>query len=180
MPGQSHFVTHVLDLLEGLGTASARAMFGAHGIYVDGLIVGLVEDDTLFLKVDDQNRPRFEEAGGRPFTYHDKAGQPRTMAYWTVPEHVLDDAGAMVEWARTSLEAALRAKAPAKKAAAARAPKRAAAAPAAKTAAKTAGAKSAAAAKAKAKPAAKASAPRARTAPSATAAARATKPRRKS
>ena len=175
MPGQSHFVTHVLDLLEGLGHASARAMFGAHGIYVDGLIVGLVEDDTLFLKVDDQNRPRFEEAGGSPFTYHDKAGQPRTMAYWTVPEHVLDDAGAMVEWARTSLEAARRSKAPAKKDAGTTA-KKATVAPTGKKAA----AKPADAAKGKSKPAAKSSAPRARTAKPATAAARATKPRRKS
>jgi len=172
MPGQSHFVTHVLDLLEGLGTASARAMFGAHGIYVDGLIVGLVEDDTLFLKVDDQNRQRFEEAGGAPFTYHDKAGQPRTMAYWTVPEHVLDDASAMVEWARTSLEAAMRSKSPAKKAPGSTA-KRTSAAPAAKTAGGKNGA-----AKAKAKPPAKATAPRARTARPATAAARATKPRK--
>ncbi|HWV38451.1 MAG TPA: hypothetical protein VN033_08230 [Vulgatibacter sp.] len=55
MARNDHFVTHVLDLVERLGAASARAMFGAHGIYVDG----------------DVNRRRFEDAGGRPFTYHD-------------------------------------------------------------------------------------------------------------
>jgi len=166
MAGHHGFVTHVLDLLQDLGDASARAMFGAHGVYMDGMIIGLVEDDTLYLKVDDGNRGRFEEAGGRPFTYHDKAGNPRSMSYWTVPDHVLDDAGAMVDWARTSLDAAKRAKAPARKATV-------------KAAAKSAKAPKAAAKRtAPAKPKAKqGAAPRPRTAPAAKAA-RASKPKR--
>lgn len=172
MAGHNGFVTHVLDLLQGLGDASARAMFGAHGIYVDGMIIALVEDDTLYLKVDDVNRGRFEEAGGRPFTYHDKAGQPRSMSYWTVPDHVLDDAGAMVDWARTSLDAAKRAKAPARKTTVKTAPKPVKAAKTAKS--PKAAAKRSPPAKPKAE---QGVAPRPRTAPAAKAA-RASKSKR--
>ncbi|HEY0840217.1 MAG TPA: TfoX/Sxy family protein [Vulgatibacter sp.] len=111
MAARNEFVAHVLDQLEGLGSPTSRAMFGGHGIYVDGVIVGLVVNDTLYLKVDDRNRSRFEQAQGVPFTYHNKrTGQDQAMSYWTIPDHVLDDAGAMVEWGRTSLDASLRAR----------------------------------------------------------------------
>lgn len=116
------FVTFVLDQIEGLGTATSRAMFGGHGIYVDGIIVGLVDEEVLYLKVDDANLPRFEEAGGKPFTYMHKEKGSVAMSYWTIPAEVLEDPEQLSEWARTSLEASLRSKtkkpAKAKKAAA--------------------------------------------------------------
>lgn len=105
------FVTFVLDQLEGLGTATSRAMFGGHGIYVDGLIVGLVDEDVLYLKVDDTNLPRFEEAGSQPFTYMHKEKGSVAMSYWTIPAEVLEDSEQLCAWARTSLEASVRAKA---------------------------------------------------------------------
>ncbi len=36
-------------------------MFGGHGLYVDGMIVGIVVDDVLYLKTDAETRPRFVE-----------------------------------------------------------------------------------------------------------------------
>lgn len=132
MAAHNVFVTHVLDLLDGLGAATARAMFGGYGIYVEGTIIGLVIDDRLYLKVDDQNRSSFEQAKSVPFTYHNKkSGKDQAMSYWSVPDHVLDDAGAMVEWGRRSLDASLRARA---KPTAKPAAKRAGRPPAAKTA----------------------------------------------
>lgn len=104
------FVTFVLDQLDGLGTPTSRAMFGGHGIYVDGVIVGLVDEDVLYLKVDDGNLARFEEGGGRPFTYEHKEKGTVAMSYWTVPADVLEDPEALTEWAHTSLEASLRSK----------------------------------------------------------------------
>ncbi len=44
-------------------------MFGATGLFSHGVMFGLVKDDTLFLGVDDGNRPAREDAGGVPFTY---------------------------------------------------------------------------------------------------------------
>ncbi|AKU90808.1 TfoX/Sxy family protein [Vulgatibacter incomptus] len=115
MASRSDFVAYVLDQLEGLGPATSRAMFGGHGIYVEGAITGLVVDDILYLKVDDENRARFEARGSAPFSYeHKDTGKSVSMSYWRVPGEVLDDADALVEWARTSLEASLRSKKPAK------------------------------------------------------------------
>jgi len=59
MSNSSEFIAHVLEMMEPAGSASARAMFGAHGVYLDGLIVGIVDDDVLYLKTDAQTRPKF-------------------------------------------------------------------------------------------------------------------------
>ena len=43
-------VDHLLDLLSAAGTLSARKMFGEYALYLDGIIVAFICDDTLFLK----------------------------------------------------------------------------------------------------------------------------------
>ncbi len=43
-------ITHLLDLLSGAGTLSARKMFGEYALYLDDRIVAFICDDTLFLK----------------------------------------------------------------------------------------------------------------------------------
>ena len=98
MPVSAGFRAFVLDQLEGLGGVHARAMFGGLGLYADDLFFGLIDNDTLYLKVDDTNRGDYETAGMLPFKpYPDR---PETMSYYQVPAAVLEDAGALVAWAR--------------------------------------------------------------------------------
>ena len=145
------FVNHCLELLSPLGGTSSRRMFGGHALYIDGLCMALIIQDTLYLKVDDTNRAQFERAGCRPFTYAGKNDEVHVMSYWTAPEEAMESPAEMLPWARRGLAAAVaaRAKAPparkkpaAKKAPAAEAP--AVKALATKTAAKKAVARKAA------------------------------------
>jgi DNA transformation protein and related proteins len=80
-------------------------MFGGAGVYCDGLMFGLVSDDTLYFRVDDGNRRQFEAEGMRPFSYDGK-GRTIELPYWRAPERLLDEADEMVEWARAALAAA--------------------------------------------------------------------------
>lgn len=110
------FIAHLRELLDPLGRFGARAMFGGWGVYLDGLIVGIVDEGRLYLKVDAESQPRFAAAGSAPFVYMSKDG-PMTMSYWSAPEDALDATEAMASWARLAFEAALRkqaAKAPKK------------------------------------------------------------------
>ena len=125
------FVNHCLELLSPLGGTSSRRMFGGHALYIDGLCMALIIQDTLYLKVDDTNRAQFERAGCRPFTYAGKNDEVHVMSYWTAPEEAMESPAEMLPWARRGLAAAVaaRAKAPparkkpaAKKAPAAEAP----------------------------------------------------------
>ena len=153
------FVSHCLELLAPLGRTSSRRMFGGHALYIDGLCMALIIQDTLYLKVDDTSRPLLERHGCKPFTYDTKTGERHALGYYTAPEEAMESPAEMTPWARRALAAAVaaRAKAPAKKKSAAAKKAVAKTAAVKKTAAKKASAKVAAPAKTAAarKPAAK-------------------------
>jgi DNA transformation protein len=107
MPSSPDFIAHALDLLAPLGPVTARPMFGGHGVYLRGLMFGIVDDDELFLKADDQARPTFEAAGCRQFTYPSAKG-PMAMGYFRPPDDAHEDAEAMAPWARLAVDAAER------------------------------------------------------------------------
>lgn len=47
-------IAHILDTLNDGGrerVCTARAMFGEYGLYYNGVVVGFVCDDTLFVKI---------------------------------------------------------------------------------------------------------------------------------
>lgn len=100
-------IAHLHDLLDGLGTVSSRAMFGGHGVYLDGMIIGLVADEAFYLKTDAQTRPHFQAAGSVPFTY-EKKGEPCATSYWLAPDEAMESPQGMRPWARLAFETALR------------------------------------------------------------------------
>jgi DNA transformation protein len=103
------FRDYVLEQLAAAGKVSARRMFGGVGLYLDGLFFALIDDDALYFKTDDANRPRFEKAGSRPFCpFPDRPSH--VMAYWEVPAEVLEDAEQLRLWTREALAAALAAR----------------------------------------------------------------------
>lgn len=104
MPSSPDFVTFVLDLLAPLGPVEARAMFGGHGLYAQGVMFGLLDDDELFLKTDEASRGAFVDAGCRRWVY----GRMESTSYFRPPDPAHEDPEAMLPWARLALAAALR------------------------------------------------------------------------
>jgi DNA transformation protein and related proteins len=102
------FLEDTLELLEPLGLIRPRAMFGGWGLFCDGVMMGLILRERLYLKTDETTRPAFQAAGGEPFVYDGGKGAPVTLSYWTPPSEAEDDAHALLPWARRALEAALR------------------------------------------------------------------------
>ena len=110
MANSAAFLDHLRELmLAGGRTVSARAMFGGHGITVDGLFVAIVVDDVLYLRCDEANRAEFASLGLPPFEYETKDGKRQAMSYLRAPDEALDGAQAMAPWVRSALGAALRA-----------------------------------------------------------------------
>lgn len=107
------FLDHLRDeLLAGLGRLKVTKMFGGASLSVDGAAFALVFGETLYLKVDDDNRAAFETEGSAPFTYAMKDGRTGILHHWSLPERALDDPEEAVRWARLGLEAAWRARRP--------------------------------------------------------------------
>lgn len=97
---------YVLEQLDPAGMITSRRMFGGVGIYCDGHFFALIDDDTLYFKVDASTRPQFEAAGSTPFRPY---GDDRTMSYYTVPPDVLEDADELASWVRNAVGVARRA-----------------------------------------------------------------------
>jgi len=101
------FRTFVLDQLARTTTGvRARAMFGGVGIYSGRLFFALIDDDTVYFKVDDTNRADFEARGMGPF--RPMGADSEAMQYYAVPEDLLDDPDALRPWVEGALAAARR------------------------------------------------------------------------
>ncbi len=95
---EKEFVTYVVELMESIGPVSAKGMFGGYGLFLDGLMFGLVADSTLYLKVDKETENEFKAKGLDAFTYN-KKGKEIKMTYYQAPEEALEDAEEMNSWA---------------------------------------------------------------------------------
>jgi len=106
--------TFVLDQLRRvIPDVHAKRMFGGVGLYAGELFFALIDDDTLYLKADDVNRPDFERRGLRPFQPFGEG--TATMQYYPLAEDVLEDPEALRPWTDAAVAVARRAKAGKKK-----------------------------------------------------------------
>ena len=101
------FVDYVMELFGPFGTVGARRMFGGHGVYLDGLMLAIISEDTLYLKADEMNRIEFEQAGCEIFGYARK-GRRATLNFFRAPADAMESPELMLPWARSAYAAALR------------------------------------------------------------------------
>ena len=110
----SGFIDNVLEQFSGFEGISTRQMFGGVGIYRFGVMFAVIADDRLYFKVDEVNKPEYQEVGSVPFVYdkHDKKGLNtlKAMDYWELPANVLEDKDLIFQWMVKSHEAAIKAK----------------------------------------------------------------------
>ena len=107
----SEFVRNLEQVFASFGTIRPRRMFGGHGLFHDGLMFGLVADDVLYLKADEQSVAMFEQRGLAPFRYEKRSGVV-ALSYYSAPEEIFDDPDIAREWAVRAFEAALRGRKP--------------------------------------------------------------------
>ncbi len=90
------------DLFSAFGRIAVRRMFGGEGLYADGVMIGLVMDDRVYLKTDDVTRPAFRAEDCEPFTYEAKGGKRVSLGYCAIPDRLYDDPQEFADWARAA------------------------------------------------------------------------------
>lgn len=105
----SEFVAYLTEVFQNFGAVQTRKMFGGYGLYHDGVMFGLVADDTLYLKADVTVAHFFEAKGLGQFEYEKGAKQIK-MSYYLAPEEIFDDREEAALWAHRSYAVALRTK----------------------------------------------------------------------
>ena len=97
---------YVLEQLGRVTPVTSRGMFGGVGVYAGALFFALMDDDALYLKVDDGNRADFEAAGTGPFR---PFGDDRdVMQYYELPAELLEDADQLRPWVEKAIDVARR------------------------------------------------------------------------
>jgi DNA transformation protein len=110
MPVSDEYMEFTKELLAEFEPLRIKRMFGGAGVYSGELFFAILVDDELYLKVDDINRPEYEQRGLGPFVYRMKNGRTSTMSYYPAPADVLEDPPELSRWVRGALEAAERGK----------------------------------------------------------------------
>ena len=108
MVASDSFAEFLSEQLAPLGRVTMRRMFGKTGVFCDGLVLGMVADNTLYFRVDDDNRAAFKEAASFPPLNYRKKDDTIDLSFWRAPERLFDEPDEFVTWARIALAAALR------------------------------------------------------------------------
>jgi DNA transformation protein len=108
MVASDSFAEFLREQLAPLGRVTMRRLFGSTGVFCDGLMFGMVTDNTLYFRVDDRNREVFKEAEAFPPLNYEKKGVAIDLSFWRAPERLFDEPDELVEWARIALAAASR------------------------------------------------------------------------
>ena len=69
---------------------------------------GMVTENTLYFRVDDENRVTFKEAESLPPLNYEKKGRAIDLSFWRVPERLFDEPDELVTWTQAALAAARR------------------------------------------------------------------------
>ena len=105
---EKEFVTYLVDLMQSIGPVTAKSMFGGHGIFLNGLMFGLVADSALYFKTGKELQAELKTRGSEAFTYS-KKGKEFKMSYYQAPEEALENSDEMKLWASKAYTAALQA-----------------------------------------------------------------------
>jgi DNA transformation protein and related proteins len=108
MVASDSFAEFLREQLAPLGRITMRRMFGKSGVFCDGFMLGMVRDNTLYFRVDDDNRTAFKEAECFPPLNYEKKGHTIDLSFWRAPERLFDETDELVTWARLALAAARR------------------------------------------------------------------------
>jgi TfoX/Sxy family transcriptional regulator of competence genes len=108
MVASASFAEFLREHLAPLGHLTMRRMFGKTGVFCDRVMLGMVRDDTLYFRVDDENREMLKEAQAFSPLDYEKKGETINLSFWRAPDRLFDEPDELLSWARSALGAARR------------------------------------------------------------------------
>lgn len=90
-------------------------MFGAEGLFRDGLMFGIVYEERIYFKTSEESRQAFIAEGAKPLFYKFKNAEGILTSYYELPDRLYDDPDELAEWARIAFAVAKAAPAAKKK-----------------------------------------------------------------
>ncbi|HYW32122.1 MAG TPA: TfoX/Sxy family protein [Gemmatimonas sp.] len=108
MPVSESYRTFILETLgRVLPDIRSRKMFGGVGVYCGDLFFALLDNDTLYFKVDDETRGDYEAIRMGPFRPFGEGGE--SMQYYEVSAELIEEPETLAQWAERAVAVARRA-----------------------------------------------------------------------
>jgi DNA transformation protein len=91
------------DLFAEFGQIRLRRFFGGEGIYADDVMIGMVFDDIIYFKTDEESRKAFLAEKTKPFQFtKHKSGELVITTWFALPDRLYDDPEELAQWARAA------------------------------------------------------------------------------
>lgn len=103
------------DLFCEFGPINLRRFFGGEGIYAGDVMIGMIFDDIVYFKTDQETRQAFAAAKTKPFSFH-KGKELVVTTWFALPDRLYDDPEELAAWARAAHRVAVASPAAKKKA----------------------------------------------------------------
>ena len=81
MVASENFADFLREQFAPLGGITLRRMFAKTGVFCEGVMLGMVTQNTLYFRVDDQNRATLKEAEAFPPLNYAKQGSTIDLAF---------------------------------------------------------------------------------------------------
>jgi DNA transformation protein len=92
------------DLFSAFGPIRLKRFFGGEGIAADDVMIGMIFDDIIYFKTDEETRKRFATEKTKPFSFvKHKSGEIVVTTWFALPDRLYDDPEELAEWARAAL-----------------------------------------------------------------------------
>jgi DNA transformation protein len=101
-------VAYLEEVFAPLGAVDASRLFGGWQLRSAGRPFAFVVRGALYFRAEPPLRDELAAAGSRPFTYAKAKGTVTIARFMSAPEADMDDAEALVDWARKALAAPTR------------------------------------------------------------------------
>ncbi len=101
MPLTDAYLEKVLRILDKVRPVTHRKMFGGAGIYMDGTMFAVLDNDRIFFKVDALSEKLFLSHNAKAWLI-----QGKPMRYRELPASVLKDTTALGGWIDTAVQVA--------------------------------------------------------------------------
>jgi DNA transformation protein len=95
------------DLFQDFGPIALKRFFGGEGIYSGDVMIGMIFDERIYFKTDENTRRNFAVEKSKPFTFKKHStGETVITTWFALPDRLYDDPDELAGWARAALDVA--------------------------------------------------------------------------